>query len=126
MTDKPATAAPTKEIPIQGQPHPTETKDSVEIAIESAITKYGPAVALIVCVVVIVSAAAAFWIQRNRNLSGEYWSAVTTNFQDRNVKGLVETAERARSTKAGTVAMLNAGVVELNDGLEKLLKELMS
>lgn len=123
MTNKPE-GKPSKQVPIEGQPGaPSETRDNVEIAIESAITKYGPAVALAVCIVVIVGAGIAFWVQRNRNIAGETWSTVVNNFQARDVKGLVTAAENARSSKAGTVAMLNAGAVELNDGLERLLKD---
>lgn len=120
MTDK--AGETTEKVPLSNT-QPGATKDSVETAIESAISKYGPGVALAVCVIVILSAGAAYWIQRNRNMAGQTWNTVTSAFQDRNVKGLMEAAEAARDSKAGTVAVLNAGAVELNSGLEKLLKD---
>jgi len=97
--------------------------DIVETTIETAVKNYGPAVAIGVCIFILGIAAVAFlYTQRVSQQSG-YWDSIDIGVHSDNVTTLVDTAASARGTFAGAVAMHNAGVVELNAGLSKMVRD---
>jgi len=98
-------------------------EEAVESTVEHLVKTYGPTVALGVCLVVVTLAAWAWFVTQREQTQSGYWDAISSGVGSGSVPALVSTAEEARGSLVGVVAMQNAAVVELNGGLEKMIRD---
>jgi len=98
-------------------------EETVESSVEKLVKEYGPPAAIAVLLVILVAAGWAFYVGRQQETASGHWDSINIGVHSNSVPTLQATAESARNSLVGVVATQNAGMVELNTALGKMLRD---
>lgn len=109
--------------PVQAGAPGVSLEETVESSIEKMVKDYGPPVAMAVLVIILGLSAWAYVVSRGQITASNQWDSINIGVHSSSVATLQATADSSPGTLIGAVATQNAGMVELNGALAKMVRD---